>query len=226
MPTTQPLSNTHEKAGVMVNEDYEPTEKEEQVLSVFKEWGYANPLLIREETGFDKGTINTALTNLRAAGWVRRIVRGFYEYVEDPREQYDNGKSQEDAEIETDESPHVDDTPTPEPDETTVRDVEPDENSNLADVDFPSNLDRYECITAAEAARELILEQRGATKKEIVQRVMPEHPLGYNVDKALAKIEAGERYRGAWWRRVIKPALEGFSDVQKPKRGASEWKPK
>jgi hypothetical protein len=44
-----------------------------------------------------------------------------------------------------------------------------------------------------------------------------------DVDAALAKVEAGERYRGAWWRRIVKPGLETFEDVEKPARGASEW---
>ena len=58
---------------------------------------------------------------------------------------------------------------------------------------------------------------------EIVAAVHPDHALGYDVDAALAKVEAGERYRGAWWRRIVKPGLETFEDVEKPARGASEW---
>jgi hypothetical protein len=60
--------------------------------------------------------------------------------------------------------------------------------------------------------------------REIVAAVHPDHPLGYDVDAALAKVEAGERYRGAWWRRIVKPGLETFDDVEKPARGASEWR--
>lgn len=45
-----------------------------------------------------------------------------------------------------------------------------------------------------------------------------------DVDEALAKIETGDRYRGAWWRRIVKPGLEALDDVQKPARGQSEWK--
>jgi len=51
-----------------------------------KEEGRVNPLLVREETGLGKGDINTALTNFRAAGWVRRVTRGLYEFVDDPRD--------------------------------------------------------------------------------------------------------------------------------------------
>jgi predicted transcriptional regulator of viral defense system len=70
----------------MVNEEYEPTDTEEQVLAVMREEWRANPYLIREETGLGKGTINTALSNLRAAGWIRRVTRGLYEFVDDPRD--------------------------------------------------------------------------------------------------------------------------------------------
>lgn len=70
----------------MVNRGYEPTENEEAVLDVIREETRVNPLLVREKTGLGKGNVNTALSNLRAAGWVRRVTRGLYEFVEDPRE--------------------------------------------------------------------------------------------------------------------------------------------
>jgi hypothetical protein len=59
--------------------------------------------------------------------------------------------------------------------------------------------------------------------RELVAAVMPDHPLGYDVDGALEKIEADDRYRGAWWRRVVKPGLEARDDVEKPPRGGSDW---
>lgn len=70
----------------MVNENYEPTDTEEEVLDVLREEWRANPMLIREETSLGKGTINTALSNLTSAGWVLKVTRGLYEFVEDPRE--------------------------------------------------------------------------------------------------------------------------------------------
>jgi hypothetical protein len=45
----------------------------------------ANPYLIRERTGFSKGEVNTAFSNLTSAGWVTKVTRGLYEFVEDPR---------------------------------------------------------------------------------------------------------------------------------------------
>jgi hypothetical protein len=84
----------------------------------------------------------------------------------------------------------------------------------LADVDFPSGKNLDACGDAVHAARRLLKEQGAASMREIVAAVHPDHPLGYDVDAALAKVEAGERYRGAWWRRIVKPGLETFDDVE------------
>ena len=70
----------------MVNADYEPTADEDQILSVIEEETRVNPYLLRERTGLDKGSVNTALTRLTSAGWVRKVTRGLYEYVDDPRD--------------------------------------------------------------------------------------------------------------------------------------------
>jgi len=70
----------------MVNEDYEPDAVEETVLAVLRDAERANPYLIRERAGdLSKQQINNALRNLTAAGWVRKVTRGLYDYVEDPR---------------------------------------------------------------------------------------------------------------------------------------------
>lgn len=63
-----------------------------------------------------------------------------------------------------------------------------------------------------------------ATKEAFVKNVMTEHPAGYDVEKAIEQCETeGERYRGAWWRRVVKPALKRHPNVESPPRGGSEW---
>lgn len=90
--------------------------------------------------------------------------------------------------------------------------------------EFPSTVDPTEGIAAIEAARDYLEAEGPATMREIVAEVHPDHPLGYKVDRALEKVEAGERYRGAWWRRIVKPGLEAADDVEKPPRGASEWR--
>lgn len=69
----------------MVNKEFDPSDTEEAVIEVMREENRANPYLLREETGLGKGTINTALTRLTSAGWVRKVTRGLYEFVDDPR---------------------------------------------------------------------------------------------------------------------------------------------
>lgn len=77
----------------MPNEEFEPTDACEQVLEVFKQgrdsggpWGRANPRYIIDETGMDKANVEYQLRRLNDAGWIRKIARGLYEFVDDPRE--------------------------------------------------------------------------------------------------------------------------------------------
>jgi hypothetical protein len=91
------------------------------------------------------------------------------------------------------------------------------------DEDLPSGVEFVEATKAVAAAREHIDAEGEATMREIVRAVMPEHPLGYNVEDALETIDAGDRFRGAWWRRVVKPGLEALPDVRKPPTGRSDW---
>ena len=71
----------------MVNESYDPDDREEDVLNVLKEEGRVNPYLVRQRTEYGKGEINTSLKSLSDAGWIRRVCRGLYEFVEDPRQE-------------------------------------------------------------------------------------------------------------------------------------------
>ena len=79
----------------MVNENYEPTAREETVLQLFKKgrdtdnpWGRINPLYLRENSHLDKGQVEYALRNLKNAGWIKQLNQGgLYELVADPREQ-------------------------------------------------------------------------------------------------------------------------------------------
>ena len=41
--------------------------------------GRANPYLIREETGLDKGDVNTILNRLGRGGYLEQVTRGLYE---------------------------------------------------------------------------------------------------------------------------------------------------
>jgi len=74
----------------MVNRDYDPDdEDEERVLAVMREENRATPYLIRERTDIRKEYVSRYLDNLRRAGWVRKVTRGLYEFVEDPRDEGD-----------------------------------------------------------------------------------------------------------------------------------------
>jgi len=53
-------------------------DRDSNVLAVLAD-GRANPYLIREETGLDKGDINTVLNRLARAGYVEQVTRGLYE---------------------------------------------------------------------------------------------------------------------------------------------------
>lgn len=77
----------------MVNEDYEPGETEEQILELLKQgrsqgepWGYTTPAHVRDELGIEKGNDSFHLRQLANAGWIRKVTRGFYRFVEDPRD--------------------------------------------------------------------------------------------------------------------------------------------
>ncbi len=78
----------------MVNQNYDPNEREEIVLKLFKQgqdsnqpWGRLNPLFLRERSELDKGQVEYALRNLKNAGWIKQLNSGgLYELVEDPRD--------------------------------------------------------------------------------------------------------------------------------------------
>lgn len=54
------------------------TDDEYKLLEIMYDEGRANPYLIRQETGFDNGDINTILNRLGRAGLIRQVTRGLY----------------------------------------------------------------------------------------------------------------------------------------------------
>lgn len=56
-------------------------DRDRDVLRVL-DMGRANPYLIREETGLDKGDVNTVVNRLARKGYVRQVTRGLYEITE------------------------------------------------------------------------------------------------------------------------------------------------
>jgi len=86
---------------------------------------------------------------------------------------------------------------------------------------LPDRIDRQDAREAIEAAVSFIERNNGATMREIVTTVGQEHSLGYDVP---AEIPEGERFRGAFWRKIVKPGLENHPAIQKPNPGQSEWR--
>lgn len=63
-------------------------DRDRDVLEVLAE-GRANPYLIRDKTGLDKGDTNTVLNRLGRAGYVRQVTRGLYEITDRGRKEID-----------------------------------------------------------------------------------------------------------------------------------------
>ncbi|SFK65966.1 hypothetical protein SAMN04487950_0442 [Halogranum rubrum] len=79
---------------IMPNTEFTPTEACDRVLNVFKQgresnkpWGRANPRYVIDETEMEKPNVEYHLRRLNDAGWIRKVARGLYEFVEDPREE-------------------------------------------------------------------------------------------------------------------------------------------
>lgn len=77
----------------MVNEDFEPDDRQERILAVLKDgredgrpWGYANPKRLEEELDTRRQYVNRSLNGLVDAGWIEKAHRGLYRFVRDPRE--------------------------------------------------------------------------------------------------------------------------------------------
>jgi len=89
--------------------------------------------------------------------------------------------------------------------------------------DVPGRINAEDARAAIRAAIEYVENNGGATKKEIIPEIMPDHDCGYDVEVALEKIEKGERFRGAYWRRIIKPGLKQSERIETPAPHESEW---
>lgn len=77
--------------------------------------------------------------------------------------------------------------------------------------ELPSTVDEDDAADAVRAVVEYLRDEGPASMREIVVDVMPDVPLSYDPPGSL---EPGERYRGAWWRRVVKPALAEHPAVE------------
>lgn len=69
-------------------------DRDSNVLAVLAD-GRANPYLIREETGLDKGDINTVLNRLARAGYVEQVTRGLYQITNSGERRVDDVSSKD-----------------------------------------------------------------------------------------------------------------------------------
>ena len=93
----------------------------------------------------------------------------------------------------------------------------------LESIDFPAGRDRADCEAAIYAARDYLRDHGPASMREIVVEVMPDYPLGYKVPEIADGELVADRYRGAWWRKVVKPGLKGLPGVESAV-GGGEWR--
>lgn len=80
----------------MVNESFDPDEREEAVLAHLKEgrsedepWGYTSASIAGEALEMPRQYTSNALGSLHDAGWVEKVEpegTGVYRFVDDPRE--------------------------------------------------------------------------------------------------------------------------------------------
>ena len=73
----------------VTEQDMQPDDRDLDVLRVL-DGGRANPYLIREETGLDKGDVNTVLNRLGRNGYVEQVTRGLYRITIKGKEEVDN----------------------------------------------------------------------------------------------------------------------------------------
>ena len=88
---------------------------------------------------------------------------------------------------------------------------------------IPGDLEDDELLAAIGAAFEELKANTPLSKGEIIRAVMPSHPLKYDPDAALEKLDAGEGYRGKWW-RLIRDGLKGIDDVDPSSGGNDKWR--
>jgi DNA-binding PadR family transcriptional regulator len=69
-------------------------DRDHEVLRVLA-GGRANPYLIREETGLDKGDTNTVLNRLGRSGYIEQVTRGLYKLTDEGREEVDEKDDRE-----------------------------------------------------------------------------------------------------------------------------------
>jgi hypothetical protein len=79
----------------------------------------------------------------------------------------------------------------------------------LPAMNIPQSQETEECLAAVYQAVNFIEANSPASMRDIVTAVMPEVPLGYPVPT----LSEGDRYRGAWWRKIVRPGIRAHPAV-------------
>lgn len=199
---------------------FEQQHTDEDVLAAVRAHEPAATSEVADELGIARQSADYRLRKLRDAGRVssKKIAASLVWFTTDDRPAAatpgDDVDDTGDTDLERDREPAV---PGADPDGHAPAQATRD--GPLEDVDFPAGRDRDDCVATVHAAREYLRENGPASAREIVTDVMPERSLGYDVPD----LEPGDRYRGAWWRNIVKPGLEAFDDVEKP-TGGGKWR--
>ena len=69
---------------VTVNEDFEPSDRQDEILDLLCE-GRVTPKLVTDRIDTRREYATRDLQDLVKAGWVHQVTRGLYELVEYPR---------------------------------------------------------------------------------------------------------------------------------------------
>jgi len=205
---------------------FAPEHTDDELLAAVRAHEPAATSEVAEEVGMTRQGADRRLRRLRDAGRVNSKKIGaslvWFDTDADPVEDTDDesGRTRRESAPTTSADPST----GADTDGATTADTAA-ESDPLADVDLPGGRDPEECRDALDAARTYLREQGRATKTELVAEVMPTHPLGYDTDAALDKIGSdGERYRGGWWRQIVRPGLKNLDGVDAPPQGANEWR--
>lgn len=199
------------------------------IIQVLRD-GRNTPSNIARKLDYTREYVAQRLKRLTEHGVVDRVDRGLYDLAETEGvetaataeragDATTDARDREAAET-AEQSDAAGETPTTADGVDAPREArDADARDALRDVDFPGGRDREACVDAVLAARDYLAESGGASMREIVVTVMPDHSLGYDVPD----LEPGDRYRGSWWRKVVRPGLKALPDVESAS-GGGQWR--
>jgi len=109
------------------------------------------------------------------------------------------------------------DPPASEPDEVRSVTYE-DTRAATLPASVPATVDEAAAQAAIDAVVTFLRDKGRAGKADIVASVMAEHDLGYDVPADPSG------WKGSWWRKVVRPALQAHENIEPPAPGGSEYR--